>query len=204
MPRPEGDATVLLSAISAGDQSAKNKLFGILYKELHALSHKAMRKENAGHILQTTALINEAYLKLVKNSEARWRNRSHFFSVAARAMRHILVSEARSRRAAKRGHGKRPVPLHTVGEPGGRGGGQLQFEDLEALDRALDSLAADKKNSRMMTVLELHFFAGLTQAETAEVLGVSKGTVRRDWDFAKVWLYQAMNKAEGGATQERD
>ncbi len=200
MPRAEGDATVLLSAVSKGDQSARNKLFSILYKELHALSHKAMRKENVGHILQTTALINEAYLKLVKSRDVRWRNRNHFFSVAARAMRHILVSEARRRHAAKRGRGRKMVPLHKVPEPGSNGAeSQWMIEDLEALDGALDRLAEDDKNSRMLTVLELHFFAGLSQAETAEVLGVSRGTVRRDWQFAKVWLYQDMVKAEGRA-----
>lgn len=192
------DATLLLSAMSNGDKEAGNKLFTLLYKELHALSHRAMRKEGVGHILQTTALINEAYLKLVKDSETRWQNRSHFFAVAARAMRRILVSEARSRRAAKRGMGRRPVLLGDIAEIQDRtGDSQFAAEDLEALDRALDRLSGDESNGRLLTVLELHFFAGLSHEQTARVLGVSKATVRRDWDFVKVWLYQEMQKAEG-------
>lgn len=192
----EHDATMLLSALSEGDHEAGNKLFTILYKELHALSHRTMRKENVGHILQTTALINEAYLKLVKDRNTRWRNRSHFFAVAARAMRRILVSEARMRRAAKRGGNKFPFSLDKISElQDHQPGSQVSAEELEFLDRALDRLAECKSGGRMLTVVELRFFAGLTHDQTGEVLGVSTGTVRRDWDFAKVWLYREMQKA---------
>ncbi len=195
MSEPPRDVTVLLTAVSSGDHSAKEKLYSILYDELHNLSHHYLRKENPGHMLQTTALINEAYLRLVEDNDIRWNNRTHFFAVAARAMRRILVSEARRRRAAKRGSGLKPVPLEKVGDPdGGDQDDEPTMDDLEALDKALDKLAADEKNRRMCTVLELRFFAGLTHEETAEVLEVSEGTVRRDWRFAKAWLHREMTR----------
>lgn len=194
------DATSLLGAASCGDQAARKKLFSVLYEELHSLAHATMNKENPGHILQTTALIHETYLRLVKSDEVSWRDRAHFFTVAARAMRRILVSEARSRRAAKRGDGQKPVSLDKLEEMApGSAPSILPFELFEELDTALDKLDAGEDQSRMCTIVELRFFAGLTHEQVAEVLGVSKGTVRRDWEFAKVWLHQAMKEQRNHA-----
>ncbi len=194
------NATTLLGAASSGDQEARRKLFSVLYEELHSLAHAAMSNENPGHILQTTALIHETYLRLVKSSDVSWRDRSHFFTVAARAMRRILVSEARSRKAAKRGEGRKPVSLHSLENVvSGSTPAVFPFEHFEELDRALEKLGACDGYSRMCTIVELRFFAGLTHEEVAEVLGISKGTVRRDWEFAKVWLHQELKEQRSHA-----
>jgi len=191
MAGPPGRTVELLSAISSGDQNARNELFTIVYKELHDMAHMAMRKELPGNILQTTALIHETYLRLVPKRDDPFKDRRHFFSVAANAMRRILISEARRRRALKRGSGKSPVFLAAWMEPDPKiAASNPAFEDLENLDRALEKLAGIKGYQRMCSIVEMLFFAGMTQDETAEILGVSKGTVRRDWDFAKAWLQE--------------
>ena len=137
MTSDHDDIQELLAAVSAGDREARKKLFAVLYRDLHALAHEAMRKERADHVLQTTALVHETYMRLIKGKEIQWRSRADFFSMAARAMRYILVDEARSRRAAKRGKGQPPLPLYEVGEAGGQASAAPEpAGDLEQLDEA--------------------------------------------------------------------
>ena len=182
MPTPEThEVTGLLLAWSAGDQTALDRLVPLVYDELRRLARSYMRQERAGHTLQTTALIHEAYLRLIDASEVRLENRTHFFAVAARLMRQILVDFARTRGYQKRGGGARQVALDEtllIGQP--------RDAELLALDEALRALAqTDERKSR---VVELRFFGGLTEAETAEALQVSPETIRRDWRLAKSWL----------------
>lgn len=196
MTNPQEDVTELLVSLSAGNADAGEKLFAVVYEKLHAIAHAAMRKEQPGHTLQTTALIHEAYLKLVRNPEEEWSNSQHFFSTAATAMRRILVDEARRRQAARRGSGKRPVSLQDVGEAGPDAPPHgPSFENLDALDRALDKLAAEEDHKRKCTMVELRFFAGFTMEQTAQLLDVSLATVKRDWEFTKAWLGREMVQA---------
>jgi len=175
------DITELLSAWSDGDQGALVRLIPIIYNELHRRAKNYMAQERTGHVLQTTALVNEAYLRLVGCQRVNWRDRSHFFAVSAELMRRILIDFARSGRYLKRGAGVRLVSLEeALGISRERGG------NLVALDDALKALAAI--DSRKARVVELRFFGGLTVEETAEVLKVSTETVTRDWKTAKVWL----------------
>lgn len=197
MVNPTEDATSLLTAVSSGNADARKHLFSLLYDELHGLARHAMRGENPGNILQTTALINEVYIRLVKSEEVRCRNRTHFFAVAARAMRQILISEARKRRSAKRGAGKVPLSVEILGELGHESTpAGPQSEKLDKLAAALEKMETIDGYERLCSVLDLSFFAGLSQDETAEVLGVAKITVRRDWEFAKAWLQQEMSRGE--------
>src|SRR5438128_5677665 len=170
------EVTKLLKAWSDGDQSALDKLMPLVYEELHRLAHQHMRREKPGHMLQTSALLNEAYVRLVDQSQIRWENRGHFFGIAARLMRQILVDEARRRSFAKRGGGTIQVPLDEAGTVM-----QQQSVSVMALDDAMKSLEQiDERKSR---IVELRFFGGLSIDETAEVLQVSPGTVMRDWTF---------------------
>lgn len=189
------NATVLLEAISNGDNKAKKQLFALLYDELHSLSSKAIMNERPGHILQTTALIHEAYLKLVDDKQVKWRNQTHFYHIAAQVMRRILVSHARQRDAAKRGGGKRSLSLsqESVQEPVADHM-MNSFSDIELLDKILTKLSRKNDTQRMCKIVELLFFAGLTQKQVADMLDISIITVRRDWEFAKVWLYQEMSR----------
>jgi RNA polymerase sigma factor (TIGR02999 family) len=185
-PSPN-DVTQLLLAWSAGDQSALEKLIPLVYDELHKLARRYMGGERTGHTLQTTALVNEAYLRLIDASKVRWQNRAHFFAVSAQLMRRILVDFARTRNYQKRG-GKRPQvaldeALAITNECDA---------DLVALDDALKDLAAF--DSRKSLVVEMRFFGGLSVEEAAEVLKVSPDTVMRDWKMAKVWLLREMTK----------
>jgi RNA polymerase sigma factor (TIGR02999 family) len=177
--------TQLLVAWGNGDQAARDQLMGAVYDELHRLARRYMRRESPGHTLQTSALVNEAFLRLVDQRNVHWQNRAHFFSIAAQMMRRILVDYARSRRYAKRGGDARQVTFDeklTVSR-------QLSADVVELHD-ALNELAAiDERKSK---VVELKFFGGLSIEETAEVLEVSPGTVMRDWTLAKAWLRQAM------------
>lgn len=194
MPGSPEDVTALLTSLSAGDRIAGERLYAIVYQKLHHLAHAAMRGERPGHTLQTTALVHEAYLRLVKPREERWENRKHFFGTAATAMRRILVDEARRRRAGKRGGDRQPLSLQEVGESAdGRGEVHDPFDDLESLDLALGRLEALPDHQRKCSVVELRFFVGLTLEETAEVLDVSVATVTRDWEFTKAWLNREMN-----------
>jgi RNA polymerase sigma factor (TIGR02999 family) len=180
------EITRLLQSRSDGDEQALAKLTPVLYKELHRMAHRYMRQERPGHTLQTTALINEAYLRLIGWKNVRWQNRAHFFGVSAQLMRKILVDFARSRNYAKRGSGARVVSLEEA-----PGISRDRAGDILALDEALQTLAAI--DPRKGQIVELRFFGGLTLEETADVLKVSSRTIRREWELAKVWLGREMS-----------
>jgi len=180
------DVTQLLLAWSEGDENALNELIPLVYEELRRLAKSHMRRERPGHTLQTTALANEAYLRLVDARHVQWQSRAHFFAIAARLMRQILVDFARLRRSAKHGKGLEAETLEEalVVTP-------QQSTNLVALDDALRSLA--RVDARKSQVVEMRFFGGLTEEETAEVLKISEKTVRRDWNLAKVWLMRELS-----------
>ena len=184
---PDTDVTLLLNQWANGDESALNALMPVLYRELHKIAKNFMSRQQPGHTLQTTAVVHEAYLKLAGSRDIEWRNRSHFFAVAAKAMRHILVDHARSLQANKRGGDAVLVPLEegfvASGDPAA---------DMLALDSALTALA--KVDARKSQVLELRYFAGLSVEETAETLSVSPETVARDWKFARAFLGREMQR----------
>ncbi len=183
------ETRTLLAALSAGDAEAGKRLFPIVYRELHALAHSAMRRERSGHILQTTALVHEAYLRLVPGGKLMYQDRTNFFGLAARAMRRILINEAQRRNAAKRGGGRQPVSIAELREPEQKeGASSLLFEDLEALEKALEKLEKHETLKWMCTLVDLRFFVGLTFDKTAEIMSLSKGTLMRRWDFTKTWL----------------
>ena len=181
------EVTVLLKAWSAGDQSAREKLVPLVYRELHRMAGRYMAGERSGHTLQTTALVNEVYLRLVNTREMDWQNRAHFFAISAQLMRRILTDFARSRRSQKRGGGAAAIPLEES-LPAGWG----SSADFVALDDALNALTAVDERKRQ--VIELRFFGGLSVQETAEVLKVSPETVLRDWRLAKAWLLREMSR----------
>jgi RNA polymerase sigma factor (TIGR02999 family) len=185
---PAGNVTELLVAWGRGDQGALNVLAPLVQHELHRLAARYMAGERPGHILQATALVNEAYLRLVDWKGVRWQNRAHFFAMAAQIMRHILVDKARARTREKRGGAPLHVSLSEAEQvPLGKS------VDLVALDDALKSL--EGLHARQSRVVELRFFGGLDLEETAHVLGVSVGTVRRDWSLARAWLYRELHPA---------
>jgi len=186
---PQGEVSGLLRAWSEGDQNALEQLTPIVYDELHRLARRYMKRERPGHSLQTTALVNEAYMRLVDYRHMQWQNRAHFFAVAAQSMRRILVEHAR-RQNLKRGGGVRHVSLEEAAVVGGD-----EEADLMALDDAMNALA--RIDPRKVRVVEMRFFAGLSVEETAEVLKVSAITVKRDWRAARAWLYRELT---GGTT----
>ena len=189
MPPSPNEVTQLLVAWGNGDQSALDQLMPLVYSELHRLAHRHIKKERPGHTLQTSALLNEAFLRLVDQRDVHWQNRAHFFGIAAQMMRRILVDYARSRRYAKRGGDARQVSLDEdllVAR-------KLSADVVELHD-SLNELA--KIDERKSKIVELRFFGGLSIEETAEVLGVSPGTVMRDWTLAKAWLRMSMNRSE--------
>ncbi|HKQ72826.1 MAG TPA: sigma-70 family RNA polymerase sigma factor [Blastocatellia bacterium] len=177
----------LLQRLSDGDGDALTQLMPLVYDELRRMARRYMKGQPAGHTLQTTALIHEAYLRLAGQEKNHWNNRAHFFGVAAKAMRHILVDYARARNMAKRGAGARAVSLDEAlticPEPGA---------DLVALDDALTELA--KLDDRQSKVVELRFFGGLTEDEIGEALKISTRTVRSDWRLARSWLLRELSK----------
>lgn len=181
----DADITALLVDWSNGDRSALEKLLPLVERELHRLAHSYMRRENPDHTLQTTALINETYLRLVDQRKVQWQNRAHFFGIAAQIMRRILLNYARDQRRLKRGGKAVHVSLsEALIMPGEKD------REIIALDDALNRLEAfDKRKAK---VVELRFFGGLTVEEVAEVLDVSNITVLRDWKFAKAWLAREM------------
>src|SRR5262245_21795194 len=179
------EVTQLLVAWSAGDKSAEKQLFDCVYRELQRLAHRYMLHENPGNTLQTTALVNEAYLHLVDRKQSTWQNSAHFFGLSAQVMRHILVDLARAKNYQKRGGEVRKVALNE-----GLVMAKMKPADLVALDDALDALA--EVDARKGKIVELRFFGGLSVEETAEVLKVSADTVLRDWRLAKVWLWQQL------------
>jgi len=181
------DITGLLQDWGRGDKAAFDSLVPLVYKELRRMAHQYMRRERAGNTLQTSALINEAYIRLVDYDRMRWQDRAHFFAVAAQAMRRILVERARSRSRDKRGGAAQKVSLNKAAD--------LAVEhasDIIALDQALTELSAIAP--RKGQVVELRYFGGLNIDEAAEVLGVSSPTVQREWRAAKAWLYRAISE----------
>ncbi len=186
MPR---SVTQLLKAWGEGDEVAKEKLIPLVYGELHRLARHYMAGERPGDTLQTTALIHEAFLRLAASRNINWQDRAHFFAVSARIMRRILVDFARSRRCEKHGRDIRLLSLDETANVSKERG-----RDLIALDDALESLA--EFDPRQSQIVELRFFGGLTEDETAEVLRISPRTVRREWSIARSWLYRALHREE--------
>jgi RNA polymerase sigma-70 factor (ECF subfamily) len=184
---PPREITQLLLAWRSGDSTALNRLMPLVYQELRRLAHYFMSRERPGHLLQTTALVNEAYLRLVDSSRVKWESRAHFLAVAGQLMRRVLVDAARERRSRKRGGDWIQVSLAgAVLIP------RQRSADLLALDDALDALAAvDKRKSEIVV---MRFFGGLSVEEAAAVLEVSPDTIMRDWQLAKVWLYRELSR----------
>jgi len=185
------EITRLLVAWSDGDQTALEELAPLVQSELHRLAHHYMGRERPGHTLQTSALVNEAYIRLIDWKNVRWQNRAHFFAVSAQLMRRILVDFARDRQYLKRGGGALRVSLAEVNKFSGE-----RDADLVALDEALKALA--EVDQRKGQVVELRFFGGLSVKEVAEVLKVSEETVMRDWRLAKVWLLRELGQETNG------
>ncbi|MBS1791365.1 MAG: sigma-70 family RNA polymerase sigma factor [Acidobacteria bacterium] len=186
---PNQNITKLLVDWRNGDQEALNQLMPLVYEELRRMANYYMRNERQGHTLQTSALVNEAYLRLVDHENIQWQNRSHFFGLAAQAMRRILVDHARSRNYQKRGGGAEQVSLDeaaTLAED--------RAAELIALDEALQELA--KFDQRKSRIVEMRYFGGLSGEEVAEALGVSTATVSRDWETAKAWLLRELSRKE--------
>jgi RNA polymerase sigma factor (TIGR02999 family) len=182
---PSRDVTELLLAMGQGDPSALERLVPLVHSELRRLARRQMRRERTGHTLQTTALVNEAYLRLIDVSRVTWQDRTHFFAMSARLMRRVLVDHARSRRRAKRGAGASMISLEAAA-----GVALERPSDLVALDDALTALAA--VDARKAQVVEMRFFSGFTVEETAAALAVSVETIMRDWRLAKVWLLREL------------
>src|SRR5688572_2646461 len=183
--RQEHEITQLLAEWREGNQEALDELYPLLYDELHRLARRYMSRERKGHTLQTTALINEAYVRLVDQRSVQWANRSHFFAMSAQIMRRILIDHARRHAYAKRGGGAQQISLEEAATvvPG-------QASELLRLDEALKSLA--EMDSRRSHVVELRYFGGLSNEEIAGVLKISENTVTRDWNMARAWLYQQL------------
>ncbi len=187
--------TVLLARAQSGDARATDELFPIVYDELKLLAQKFLKGESRAQTLQATALVHEAYMRLVGPTEVTWDNRAHFFGAAARAIRRILTDHARERNRLKRGAGMKPAALDDQAVVAPDTGGV----DVAALDTVLTRLAAiDEQKAR---VVELRFFAGLTVDQTAAALGVSPSTIARDWQFARVWLHRELESMQDDASQ---
>jgi len=180
------EVTQLLVAWGNGDQVARDELMSVVYQELHRLAHHYMKRESPGHTLQTSALVNEAFLRLVDQRNVHWRNRAHFFGIASQMMRRVLVDYARGRLSTKRGGGMRELPLDEALIVSDE-----RSAEVVALDDALEDLA--EFDLRKSQIVELRFFGGLSIEETARVLEVSQGTVERDWTLAKAWLLREMS-----------
>lgn len=187
------DVTALLAKWSGGDKAALEELMPLVYGELKRLAGSYLRRERQDHTLQSAALVNEAYMRLVDQSQVRWQNKSHFFGIAAQMMRRILVDHARGHKAAKRGAG---VELLELNEAVAQA--QKQSIDLLGLDEALITL--EKMDAQQSRIIELRFFGGLSIEETAEVLEISPATVKRDFAAARAWLYRAVTTRGGSET----
>jgi RNA polymerase sigma factor (TIGR02999 family) len=179
-----GELTELLRSWRDGDRAALDRVMPVVYDELRSLAARQLAAERPGHTLQTTALVHEAYLRLVGQQQTDWNTRAHFFGAVAVTMRRILVDHARRRARNKRGGDLVIVPLATASEPAANSGASV---DVEALDRALDRLASI--DARQARVVELRYFSGMTLEEIAEVMALSTGTVKRDWTVARAWLF---------------
>ena len=182
---PAPVVTRLLDEWSGGDADARDRLLPLVYDELRTLAHRHLGGESQADTLNTTALVHEAYLKLVQRDRTTWKCRAYFFAIASRAMRQILVDHARARGAVRRGSGAAALPLHDA-----LAAAEERPADFVALDEALDRLTA--RDARMGQIVEMRFFGGLTAEETAEVLEVPQALVRREWELARTWLYRAM------------
>ena len=189
-PSSRSDVTLLLRAWGEGDAQALDRLAPLVYQELHHIARGYMARERTGHTLQTTALVNEAYVRLVDARQVSWQDRAHFFAVCARAMRRILVDHARSRGYQKRGGGKVRVQFDEA-----LGMACSVDSNLLELDEALDRLSA--LDPRKAKVIEMRFFGGLSVEETAEALSISPETVMRDWKLARAWLYRELSVDQG-------
>jgi RNA polymerase sigma-70 factor, ECF subfamily len=189
------DVTALLAQLTRGDREAVSNLLPVVYKELRQVAGRYMRQERPDHTLQATALVHEAYIKLVSHGTGNWENRAHFFAVAAQVMRHILVDHARSHQRDKRGNGQPHVELQE-----GLVVAPAQLTDLVEIDTALQRLA--EVDSRQAKIVELRFFGGLTVEETAVVLDISPKTVKRDWSVAKAWLHGELKQSHGNVVGE--
>ena len=189
MPDIPQEITQLLMSWSQGEKAALDHLVQLVYPELRRLAKRYMARESPEHTLQTSALINEAYLKLVDQKNVEWQNRAHFYAVAAQVMRHILVDHARSRNYAKRGGGALKLPLDEAAALT-----EQRATELIALDDALTNLAG--LDARKSQIIELRFFGGLSMEETAEVMKISPSTVQREWRAAKAWIHHSMTKAD--------
>ena len=184
-PPPQHHITQLLAEWSDGNQSALDELYPLVYDELHRLARRYMSREKKGHTLQTTALINEAYVRLVDQKNVQWANRSHFFAISAQIMRRILIDHARRHAYAKRGGGAQQVSLEEIAIVA-----REQSSEILRLDEALKILG--KMDPRRCQVVELMYFGGLSNEEIAGVLKVSENTVTRDWNLARAWLHQQL------------
>jgi len=182
------DVTIMLNHLSDGQNDVVDQLLPIVYEDLQKIARNQLKRERSNHTINTTALVHEAYLKLVDQRNTDWKNRAHFFAICAQAMRRILINYAKSRLTEKRGGGEAVATFNE--EAFIR---ETKAEELLVLDDALTRLA--KLNERQSKVVELRFFAGLTQEEIAEVLNVSKPTVRLDWRFARAWLTRELKKS---------
>lgn len=184
--RPDGEITQLLEACSNGEPEALDRLMPLVYDDLRAIAHRRLALERADHTLNTTAVVHEAYLKLVDQAAATWRDRAHFFAVSARVIRNLLVDYARERKAAKRGGNAVLLPLdeQLAGRP-------PRTVELLALDEALTALG--QNDARLERVVECRFFGGMSMKETAETLDVSLSTAERDWRRARAYLYEALS-----------
>lgn len=192
MPVPMQDPiTELLHAWQNGDKDALNRLTPLIYDELHKIASRALRRERGDHTLQTTAVVHEAFLRLVNQTHVKWQNRDHFFAIASEIMRRILMDYARKHHAGKRGGAVIKISLDAedIDAPA-----EMRAASLVALDDALQSLAST--NTRLALVVELRFFGGLTIKETAETLGVHPATIERDWELARTWLYRELSHEE--------
>lgn len=189
------DVTGLLVEMSAGKRSAMDALVPLIYEELRDLARRHLVREDTGHTLNTTALVHEAYVRLVDVERVQWQDRTHFFAVASRVMRRVLIEYARARKRDKRGGGQVPLPLEERDLPV-----EANLDELLALDEALTRLEARKE--RHCRVVEHRFFAGLTVEETAQALGVSVATVRLDWRLARAWLNRELAADPAGMTDQ--
>ena len=186
MQQPPENITELLASYGRGDKESLDRLMPIVYEELRRQAARYLRREQPGNTLQTTALIHEAYVRLVDQRNTQWQNRAHFFGIAAQMMRRILVDHARAKKRVKRGGSEIRISLSDATVAA-----KEQDLDVVALDAALERLALiDEQQSR---VVELRFFSGLSVEETAEVMGISKSTVKRDWSMAKAWLHRELS-----------
>lgn len=185
------ELTDILNALNDGSREVLDSLIPLIYQELHSQAHRYLRGERANHTLQTTALINEAYLRLIEQKDVRWQNRAQFFGLAANMMRRILVDYAKNKHRAKRGGKDVDLPLEEALTVAVETTNESTQIDLIILDEALNKLA--EKAEREARIVELRYFSGLTVEETAEVLGISTMTVKRDWNVAKAWLRNEIN-----------